>query len=224
MNFLQPMMLLALPLIAVPIVIHLINQWRYQTRPWAAMMFLLQANRMNRGFARLRQWLILALRTLAVAGLIVAVSRPLASGFWSRLGSGRADTTIVLMDRSPSMSWQGAGGETKLEAGRRQLSSALNLLGSAHWVTIDSARAEVEEFDGLTALLDSAALTGNSAAAAWPQMLLQALEYLQVNQPGTTDIWICSDLQASNWNPDSGQWQLIRSGFSALPPAFAFIC
>ena len=35
MNFLQPAILWAIPLIALPIVIHLINQWRYQTRPWA---------------------------------------------------------------------------------------------------------------------------------------------------------------------------------------------
>ncbi len=58
MSFLQPLLLIALPLIALPIIIHLINQRRYQTIHWAAMMFLLAANRMSRGYARLRQWLI----------------------------------------------------------------------------------------------------------------------------------------------------------------------
>ena len=86
MSFLQPFLLWALPLISLPIIIHLINQWRYQTKQWAAMMFLLQANRMNRGFAKIRQWLILAMRTLAILGLIVAISRPLASGLWSMIG------------------------------------------------------------------------------------------------------------------------------------------
>ncbi len=55
MSFLQPSMLWAIPLIALPIIIHLLNQWRYQTKRWGAMMFLLAANRMNRGYARLRQ-------------------------------------------------------------------------------------------------------------------------------------------------------------------------
>ncbi len=50
-------------------------------------MFLLAANRMSRGYARIRQWLILLFRTLAVAGLIMAVSRPLASG-WLGLAAG----------------------------------------------------------------------------------------------------------------------------------------
>jgi hypothetical protein len=77
MSFLQPMLLAALPLVALPIIIHLINQRRYQTVKWAAMMFLLAANRMSRGYARLRQWLIMAVRMAAIAGLIFAVSRPL---------------------------------------------------------------------------------------------------------------------------------------------------
>ena len=59
MSFLQPWLLAALPLVSLPIIIHLINQRRYQTMRWAAMMFLLAANRMHRGFARVRQWLIL---------------------------------------------------------------------------------------------------------------------------------------------------------------------
>ncbi|MGB1709121.1 MAG: BatA domain-containing protein, partial [Rubripirellula sp.] len=41
MSFLQPAMLIALPLIALPIVIHLINQRRFQTVQWGAMQFLL---------------------------------------------------------------------------------------------------------------------------------------------------------------------------------------
>src|SRR5207248_7702095 len=59
--------------------LHLINQRRYQTIRWAAMIFLLAANRMSRGYAKLRQWLILLFRTAAIAGLIFAISRPLRS-------------------------------------------------------------------------------------------------------------------------------------------------
>src|SRR5882757_1273316 len=103
MTFLQPLLLAALPLISLPILIHLINQRRYQSVQWAAMMFLLAANRMSRGYARLRQWLIMAFRMLAIAGLVFAVSRPLAGGWLGLTAGGRADTTLVLLDRSPSM-------------------------------------------------------------------------------------------------------------------------
>src|SRR5438128_8786238 len=118
MTFLQPILLVALPFIGLPILIHLINQRRYQTIRWAAMIFLLAANRMSRGYARLRQILILLFRVLAIAGLIFAVSRPLASGWLGRAAGGQPDTTIILLDRSPSMRQQGPGTVTcKLESG-----------------------------------------------------------------------------------------------------------
>src|SRR3954451_20679100 len=126
MSFLQPMLLAALPLVALPIIIHLINQRRYQTIRWAAMMFLLAANRMSRGYARLRQWLILAFRMLAIAALTFAISRPLAGGWLGLAAGGRADTTIVLLDRSPSMQQGGPGvSGSKLETGCRQLVAIL---------------------------------------------------------------------------------------------------
>ena len=109
MTFLNPILLAALPLIALPVIIHLINQRRYQTIRWAAMMFLLAANRMSRGYAKLRQLLILLFRMLAIAGLIFAISRPLASGWLGITAGGRPDTTIILLDRSPSMGQQGSG-------------------------------------------------------------------------------------------------------------------
>src|SRR3954452_178999 len=103
MSFLQPMLLAALPLMALPIIIHLINQRRYQTVRWAAMMFLLAANRMSRGYARVRQWLILSARMLAIAGLAFVIGRPLAGGWLGLTAGARADTTILILDRSPSM-------------------------------------------------------------------------------------------------------------------------
>src|ERR1041384_3686626 len=102
MSFLQTILLAALPVVLLPIVIHLINQRRYQTIRWGAMMFLLAANRMSRGYAKLRQFLILMFRMLAVAGLVFVISRPLASGWLGRSVGGQPDTTIILLDRSPS--------------------------------------------------------------------------------------------------------------------------
>ena len=73
MSFLQPWLLVALPLVALPVIIHLINQRRFQSIRWAAMMFLLAAQRMARGYSRLRQWLIMLFRMLVVAGLVLAL-------------------------------------------------------------------------------------------------------------------------------------------------------
>ncbi len=128
MNFLQPILLAGLPLILLPVIIHLIHQRRYQTMRWGAMMFLIEAQRMARGFARLRRWLILLFRMLAIGLLIVAVSRPLASGWMALVGG--TDVTMILLDRSPSMQQQMAG-MTKLETARLQLAGTLEKMGSS---------------------------------------------------------------------------------------------
>ena len=98
MNFMQPWMLIALPLVLIPIIIHLVNQRRFQTVPWAAMRFLLEASKMSSGYTKLRQWLILAMRTLALLALVVRRSR--YSGW--RTGRGRAISAVLLCEVTTS--------------------------------------------------------------------------------------------------------------------------
>jgi Aerotolerance regulator N-terminal len=217
MSFLQPWLLFALPLAALPIIIHLINQRRYQTVRWGAMMFLLTANRMARGFARLRQWLIMAARMLAIAGLVFAVSRPLASGWLGLAAGGRPDTTIILLDRSPSMQQKGAGGgDSKLVTGVQQLAQTLGTLKSAHWVLIDSTTKKPVELGSPDDLLKAPAAEANSAASDIPGLLEAAYEYIRTNKSGRTDIWLCSDLRHNDWNPDSGRWRAVRESLLSL--------
>src|SRR5262245_31101693 len=180
MSFLQPLLLVALPLVALPIIIHLINQRRYQTIRWAAMLFLLAANKMSRGYAKLRQFLILALRVLAIAGLIFAVARPLAGGWLGRAGGGQPDTTIILFDRSPSMRQQGTGSVvSKLEAGRQQLARTLTMLGSGRWVLIESTANAPQEIESPDALLRLTATEPSSTTADLPTMLETARDYIK---------------------------------------------
>jgi hypothetical protein len=223
MSFLQPMVLPALLLVSLPIIIHLINQRRYQTVRWAAMMFLLAANRMSRGYARIRQWLIMAMRMLAIAGLIFAISRPLAGGWLGLAGGGRADTTILLVDRSPSMQQTGAGtGGSKLATGLSQLSRTLATLGSARWVLIDSASNKPRELESIAELPRLPSTGPVSASADIPGMLQAARDYIKANKSGRTEIWICSDTRTNDWNPESGRWQALRDAFQEFPQGVRF--
>jgi len=72
--FLNPSFLpLAAALISVPIIIHLINRLRFKRIQWAAMEFLLKAQKRNRRRLIIEQLILLALRCLLVAlvGLLV---------------------------------------------------------------------------------------------------------------------------------------------------------
>ncbi len=223
MSFLQPWLLAGLPLIALPIIIHLINQRRFQTIQWAAMMFLLAAHRMARGYSRLRQILIMAFRMLAVAGLLFAVARPLASGWVGLAAGGKPDTTIILLDRSPSMQQRGAGsGESKLETGKKQLVSALSMLGSGRYVLIDSVSQAPQEIETPKSLLDLPNASAASAPADLPGLLQAAHDYVRDNRAGRTEIWLCSDLAENDWTAESGRWSSLREAFLAFPQSVRF--
>jgi len=219
MSFLQPALLLALPLVVLPVVIHLINQRRYQTLPWGAMRFLLSATRMSLGFARLRQWLILLLRMLVIGALVLAVSRPLASGRFSL--SGRADTTILLLDRSPSMEQQ-LEGVPKLTLARQRLARALRTVGSSRWILIDSATGQPREIASADALLELPDTGPTSASTDLPALLQAAADYIRGNRTGRTEIWIASDLRTNDWRPESGQWRDLRSRFLEFAQSVRF--
>ncbi|HVA45664.1 MAG TPA: BatA domain-containing protein [Pirellulales bacterium] len=220
MIFLHPLLLAGLALTALPVLIHLINQLRYRTIRWGAMMFLLQANRMARGLARLRQWLVLLMRMLAIACLVFVISRPLASG-WMGWAGGHADTTIILLDRSPSMA-DASAGRSKLLAARKQLADALGRLSSTRWVLIESATARPRELESPAALEQLPETGPTSAAADLPAMLEAARDYLVANQSGSTEVWICSDLRANDWNADDSRWGRLRSSFAGLPQPVGF--
>jgi hypothetical protein len=106
--FLNPLLLWAVPLCAVPIVIHLLNRRRFKKVPWAAMEFLLAAMKRNRKRLRMEQWLVLLLRTLAVLLLVALVSRPQLGG-GGLLGSRTHH--VVVLDDSASMT-QRSGSST----------------------------------------------------------------------------------------------------------------
>src|SRR4051794_11582921 len=102
-------------LISVPIIIHLINRLRFKRIRWAAMEFLLKAQKKSRRRLIIEQLLLLMLRCLlvALAALLVlgfkgcADDNPLAFG-------GQVTVHVVLLDDSLSMGdqWKEGGVQT----------------------------------------------------------------------------------------------------------------
>jgi len=223
MIFLQPWLLFALPLVLLPIIIHLINQWRFQTIPWAAMMFLLSAHKMARGYSRIRQWLIMFFRVLAIAALLFAVSRPLAGG-WLGLAAGeRGDTTLILLDRSPSMQWRNPGsGESKLTTACRQLRDLMSSMETDRYVVIDSVSYTSVSLQSADLLTEISSAQPASSSADVPRLLEVAHDYIRDNKTGRTEIWICSDVASNDWQSESGRWGNLRESFAAFPQSVRF--
>ena len=59
--------------VSIPIIIHLLNRKRYRIVPWAAMRFLLAAQRKTSRKVRIEQILLLVVRCLLVLILLLAM-------------------------------------------------------------------------------------------------------------------------------------------------------
>ncbi|RLS29767.1 MAG: hypothetical protein DWH79_11700 [Planctomycetota bacterium] len=98
-----PLLWWGLPLVAAPIIIHLINLLRHRRVPWAAMEFLLASQKKYRTRVLLKQLLLLALRVLAIAGIVLAMAQPRWTHALGHLLGGTRTAHVVLLDDSYSM-------------------------------------------------------------------------------------------------------------------------
>jgi hypothetical protein len=104
MTFLNPFVLFGLIAAAIPIIIHLLNLRKLRTVEFSSLRFLkeLQKTKMRR--VRIRQLLLLLLRTLIIVAMVFAFSRPALHGSLAGVAGGHATTTmVILLDDSPSM-------------------------------------------------------------------------------------------------------------------------
>ena len=130
MSFLNPLFLMGLAAAAIPIVIHLLTRRRPREVMFPSLEFLSEVNQNEIRRLRIKQWLPLALRTLAVAAIALAMARPALKGAVGR--ASRAATTVVaLCDRSGSMGASGASGATLVAEARRLVEDLFTTLGPA---------------------------------------------------------------------------------------------
>ena len=218
MQFINSIWIYGWPLIALPILIHLINQRRHRTVEWGAMMFLLSAKKTSRGMAIVKHVFILSARMLAIAGLLFAISRPLATGWFGSLAGGKPETVIVVLDRSASMNQQNLlTGETKLNSGVEKISSMIAAFDSSQQIVlIESTENQAIEIESPSALLDYPKTSPTNSTADVPAMVQTAYQYVSDNQTGRTDIWICSDARQNDWDPESSRWDSLQTEFSKL--------
>lgn len=209
MNFGAPGVLWALPLVAVPILIHLLQRRRTQLVDFAAMRFLAEALRRTRRRVLLEDMLLLLLRTLAVLALIMALAQPSTESLPLALGR-EARAEVLVVDASLSMDHQ-QNGNSSFSRGQELAAERLGALKG--------------QLDDRAALL-RAGLSAERLANGDPREVRKALGEMTPPRGGTSDlgaailaarqtaldmglpldrvrITLLTDLQASQWPEDS---------------------
>lgn len=110
-----------------PIIIHLISRRRHARTPWAAMAFLLAANRRSARRMRFEHWMLMLLRIAVILLLGAAVARPFLPASGVLPSSFTRAHRVLVLDNSLSMSAKEIGDRTRFLAAK---DAALHLVGS----------------------------------------------------------------------------------------------
>jgi len=208
-----------LPLITIPILIHLFNRLRHRKLDWAAMMFLRQASRKSTRYAKLRQWLVLMFRVLAVLALILMLCQPKWNSKMARgLFGGRPDVIVLVVDRSVSM--EDAGPEqlkSKREFALQELMRlARDEASGSRVVLMDHTAERPKELKALDSLPDHPMVKATDTGADMLGVMQRIHDWINETKPGSCEVWVASDLQSENWNPDEElRWKAVTDDLRA---------
>lgn len=201
MTFLNPLVLLGLAAAAIPILIHLFNFRKPQQVDFSSLAFLRELEKSTMRRVRIQQWLLLALRTLAIACLVLAFARPTVQSGWATVFGGQVQTsTALVLDNSLSMTVRDAQGDLLTQM--KELASAVvesAELGDELFI-VPTAGATGEAFRNSGPALDAVAeLEPEAGAGTAADALGRAFALLDGAENLNREVLVVSDLQASTF-------------------------
>ncbi|MGI6496120.1 MAG: BatA domain-containing protein [Kiritimatiellia bacterium] len=195
-----PAFLWTLPLAAAPLLFHLFFRIRARQRAFPSLLFFLAADPRLGTRRKLREILVLALRCLALACVLLALSRPMLRGL-----GGDNPTLLLLVDNSASMAATDATGQSRLD---RAIAGATALAGDP---ACRAALLATTVRDPAAALPDAPSADSRSTRATLasirpthargdPAAAFTRLRNLLGDADGSRcEAHVFTDLQASDW-------------------------
>ncbi|MDA3961424.1 MAG: VWA domain-containing protein [Planctomycetota bacterium] len=228
MSLLHPLLLWLVPLaIALPIAAHLYLRVRTQPLVLPSVMFFLRIDPKMQARRRLREYLLLLLRILFLLTLLLALTRPVSTGW----GPQARRAAVVVIDNSASMRRAAALGDSCLEQARRcghALIDSLRdgdagaLLATAPDPMLAPRLAALAEPAVLHQVLDS--VQPSDAASALNTTIEQALALLSAGASPERELHLVTDLDANEWSRsalDAAQLAGIRVVIHHIQPGEA---
>ncbi|MEX2316092.1 MAG: VWA domain-containing protein [Pirellulales bacterium] len=195
---------------AAPLLIHLWSRRKFRETSWAAMTFLLAAMRRSARRILLQQWLLLAVRTLIIVLVVLAVAEPYGSGSLAGGPAGAPAHKVIVIDGSYSMAYR--DGDASHFSRAKQLAAQLvRDSGPADTFTVivmaQPARTilgrDVVDHAAVASQIES--LTQTHTGADLAQALTLVAESLddQAGRQNTIDrheVYFFTDVQQATWN------------------------
>ncbi|MFA6571285.1 MAG: BatA domain-containing protein, partial [Bacteroidota bacterium] len=142
MNFLNPLVLIGLIAASIPLILHLLNLRKLKTVDFSTLRFLKELQKSQIRKLKIKQIILLILRTLIVIFAVLAFSRPIIKSNIAGLGQYAKTSTIILIDNSPSMDVSDESGNRFKQSRNLALSIIDNLKDGDEAAIIPMASAD----------------------------------------------------------------------------------
>ena len=204
MTFANPAFLWGLLAVIIPIAIHLFNFHRYRTVYFSNVDRLAELHTESRRSSKVRRWLLLACRILAVVFLVLAFARPVIP---NRNSTVRGGTTVVSVYVDNTYSMESAASEGSLidEAVRkaREIASTHAISDRYQLLTADLTGIQMrwlsrDEF--LEALDD---IKPTSASPRLSDAVRRQLDFMKQSGAANRFAYIVSDFQQAGSDLDA---------------------
>ena len=213
-----------LPLVALPVLIHLINLLRHRRVSWAAMEFLLDSKKKNEKSVRIKQLLLLLLRMIAIAAIVFMLAGPILQDHWSRLFGGSNVHHVILLDDTGSMAdqWANTNAFSRAKSVVENIIRRASRESSRQKVTLlrfsDAALGKPPEIlrqVAADALVDKLSeLSGRLEVTALGAGPLEGLELIEKRVKPEADestiLYLVSDLRAAQWQQSPAIAQVLE--------------
>ena len=225
--FMNPLMLIGLAGVALPVLAHLLSSRKFDVVNWGAMQFL-NPSRKTRQKMRLEELLLLLVRIGIIALLGFALARPwINSGFLMGYSSAGNRDVVLIIDGSNSMAR--SDGLTSLhQKAMRRAKEFLTTLGPGDTVSLIDARdlpikvvdSPIQDFQLVSEKIDT--IPPASGAADLRRSCEEAVGILGRCSNGAREIVVFTDRQKAGWDlTNEASWQRFNEilKFPAVRPS-----
>jgi hypothetical protein len=203
MTFLNPLLLAALAAAAIPLIIHLFNFRKPKRVDFSSLAFLHELQKSTMQRVRIKQWLLLALRTLAIAALVIAFARPTMESSLPGFGSQGRSSTAVVFDNSASMMLRDGNG-AYLEQARNigvGLADEIQPGDELHFIpTVSSGATSVAHLTSSSARASIMNASVQGGEMRLTEAIRQAAAQLENSSNPNREIHVLTDLQKSTFS------------------------
>lgn len=188
MQFKNPEVLYALFLLLIPILVHLFQLRRFEKTAFTNVKFLQNVILQTRKSSKLKKWLILGTRLLAIAGLVFAFAQP----YFANRDIVKTDKeTVIYLDNSFSMQSKGEKGALL----KRAVQELLNTVPEEEEITLFTNTETFKNTTIKSIRNELLQLTYSHEQEAIPSVLLKGRKLFSKQANSVKNLILISDFQ-----------------------------